>query len=81
VRTGQLFHDLWQRFLRPGAANIRLGARVLRDYIKSTGTEVAGLQRYNGSTSDTGNAYATKVLGEKQRLQQSVARLRERGRA
>ena len=62
-------------------ANIRLGARVLRDYIKSTGTEVAGLQRYNGSTSDTANAYATKVLGEKQRLQQSVARLRERGRA
>ena len=62
-------------------ANIRLGARVLRDYIKSGGTEIAGLQRYNGSTGDAANAYATKVLGEKQRLQQSVQRLRERGRA
>jgi len=59
-------------------ANIRLGARVLKDYIKSGGTEVAGLQRYNGSTSDESNAYAAKVLGEKQRLQQAVQRLRSR---
>jgi soluble lytic murein transglycosylase-like protein len=49
-------------------ANIRLGARVLKDYIKSGGTEVAGLQRYNGSSGDASNAYATRVLGEKQRL-------------
>ena len=62
-------------------ANIRLGARVLKDYIKSGGTEVAGLQRYNGSSGDGSNAYAARVLGEKQRLQQSVQRLRDRGRA
>ncbi len=59
-------------------ANIRLGARVLKDYIRSGGTEVAGLQRYNGSTGDGSNAYAAKVLGEKQRLQQAVQRLRNR---
>ena len=59
-------------------ANIRLGARVLKDYIRSGGTEVAGLQRYNGSTGDGSNAYAAKVLGEKQRLQQAVQRLRSR---
>jgi len=59
-------------------ANIRLGARVLKDYIRSGGTEVAGLQRYNGSTGDETNAYAAKVLGEKQRLQQAVQRLRNR---
>ena len=59
-------------------ANIRLGALVLKDYIKSGGTEVAGLQRYNGSTSDGSNAYAAKVLGEKQRLQEAVQRLRNR---
>ena len=53
-------------------------ARVLKDYIKSGGTEVAGLQRYNGSTGDESNAYAAKVLGEKQRLQQAVQRLRSR---
>jgi soluble lytic murein transglycosylase-like protein len=63
------------------SANIRVGARVLKDYIRSGGTEVAGLQRYNGSSGDAGNAYAAKVLGEKQRLQQSVQRLRDRGRA
>jgi soluble lytic murein transglycosylase-like protein len=62
-------------------ANIRLGARILKDYIRSGGTEVAGLQRYNGATSDESNAYAAKVLGEKQRLKQSVERVRTRGRA
>ena len=62
-------------------ANIRLGARVLKDYIRSGGTEVAGLQRYNGATSDESNAYAVKVLGEKQRLKLSVERVRARGRA
>jgi soluble lytic murein transglycosylase-like protein len=62
-------------------ANIRLGARVLKDYIKSGGTEVAGLQRYNGSSGDPSNAYAARVLGEKQRLQQAVQHLRNRARA
>ena len=62
-------------------ANIRLGARILKDYIKSGGTEVAGLQLYNGSSSDASNAYAAKVLGEKQRLQQAVQPLRGRARA
>jgi soluble lytic murein transglycosylase-like protein len=59
-------------------SNIRLGAHVLGDYIRSGGTEVAGLQRYNGSTGDASNAYAAKVLGEKQRLQQAVERARPR---
>jgi soluble lytic murein transglycosylase-like protein len=62
-------------------ANIRLGARILKDYIESGGTEVAGLQRYNGATGDESNAYAAKVLGEKQRLKQSVERVHARGRA
>jgi len=62
-------------------ANIRLGARVLKEYIRRGGTEVAGLQLYNGSAADATNAYATKVLGEKQRLQQVVQRARGRVRA
>ena len=61
--------------------NIRLGAQILKDYIRRGGTEVAGLQIYNGSRADTSNAYATKVLGEKQRLQQAIHRLHERLRA
>jgi len=55
-------------------ANIRLGARVLKDYIRRGGNEAAGLQLYNGSSDDTTNAYATKVLGEKQRLRQTLLR-------
>jgi soluble lytic murein transglycosylase-like protein len=62
-------------------ANIRLGARILKEYIRTGGTEIAGLQRYNGSADDATNTYAVKVLGEKQRLQQAVQRVRDRLRA
>jgi soluble lytic murein transglycosylase-like protein len=61
--------------------NIRLGAQILKEYIRQGGTEVAGLQIYNGATADASNAYAVKVLSEKQRLQQAVQRLRDRLRA
>ena len=59
-------------------SNIRLGARVLKEYIRRGGTEVAGLQLYNGAKDDATNAYATKVLGEKQRLLQAAQRVRSR---
>ncbi|MEO8302715.1 MAG: transglycosylase SLT domain-containing protein [Betaproteobacteria bacterium] len=62
-------------------SNIRVGAGVLKEYIKSGGNEVAGLQRYNGSSADATNAYAAKVLGEKVRLQQSVRQARAPVRA
>jgi soluble lytic murein transglycosylase-like protein len=58
--------------------NIRLGAQILKEYIQRGGTEVAGLQLYNGAAGDATNAYAVKVRGEKQRLQQAIQRLRER---
>jgi soluble lytic murein transglycosylase-like protein len=61
--------------------NIRLGAQILKDYIRRGGTEAAGLQIYNGSAADGSNAYAVKVLAEKQRLQQALQRLRDRLRA
>jgi soluble lytic murein transglycosylase-like protein len=62
-------------------SNIRVGARILKEYIRRGGTEIAGLQLYNGSSDDATNAYAVKVLGEKQRLQQVVRRVHERQRA
>jgi soluble lytic murein transglycosylase-like protein len=62
-------------------ANIRLGARVLRDYIARAGGETAGLQMYNGAGDDPTNAYANKVFAERARLQQAVAKPRERTRA
>ena len=52
--------------------NIQLGARVLKDYIRRGGTDVAGLQLYNGASADAGNGYANKVLGERQRLREAV---------
>ena len=61
--------------------NIQLGATVLKDYIKRGGTEIAGLQLYNGSSGDPANSYATRVLAEKQRLQDALRRERDRDRA
>jgi soluble lytic murein transglycosylase-like protein len=61
--------------------NIKLGARVLKDYIRRGGTEVAGLQLYNGAAADASTLYANKVLGERQRLQEALRRARERNRA
>jgi soluble lytic murein transglycosylase-like protein len=61
--------------------NIQLGARVLKDYIKRGGTDAAGLQLYNGASSDASNLYANKVLGERQRLREAVRHGGERTRA
>jgi soluble lytic murein transglycosylase-like protein len=60
--------------------NIQLGVSVLKDYIKRGGTEIAGLQLYNGALGDVANSYATRVLAEKQRLQDALRREREHDR-
>jgi soluble lytic murein transglycosylase-like protein len=52
--------------------NIRVGAAVLRDYIHRAGTEIAGLQLYNGALDDETSAYAHRVLAEKQRLKSMI---------
>jgi soluble lytic murein transglycosylase-like protein len=54
--------------------NIYVGARVLKEYIRRGGTETVGLQLYNGAIDDESNAYARKVLGEKQLLQSAIRR-------
>lgn len=56
--------------------NIALGAKVLKEYIRRGGTEVAGLQLYNGAAGDASSGYATKVLIERDRLQDAVRRAR-----
>ena len=57
--------------------NIQVGARVLKEYIHRGGGLISGLQLYNGSATDNNNAYANKVLGEQQRLQQVIRRVRK----
>jgi len=55
--------------------NILLGARILKDYIRRTGSLEAGLQFYNGALADASSQYAQKVIAEKERLQQAVRRV------
>lgn len=60
------------------AENIRVGAMVLKEYIRRNGSLVAGLQQYAGAADDPATGYANKVMAEKQRLSglvQSRARL------
>src|SRR5262252_3141181 len=54
--------------------NILLGARILKEYIRRTGSLEAGLQFYNGALWDVTSQYAQKVLAEKERLQEAVRR-------
>jgi soluble lytic murein transglycosylase-like protein len=53
-------------------ANIRAGARILKEYIARGGTEPAGLQLYNGAAGDPESAYATRVLSERQWLKAAL---------
>ena len=61
--------------------NIQLGARVLKEYIRRGGTDVAGLQLYNGASADASNVYANRVLVEKQRIREAIRRGRDQTRA
>ena len=54
--------------------NIPVGARILKEYIRRTGSLEAGLQFYNGALADPSSQYAQKVIAEKERLQQAVRR-------
>ena len=59
--------------------NIPVGARILKEYIRRTGSVEAGLQFYNGSLADPSSQYAQKVIAERERLQQAVRRFDRSG--
>ncbi|WP_301102160.1 transglycosylase SLT domain-containing protein [Propionivibrio sp.] len=59
-------------FLDP-RINIRVGVYVLEEAIRRRGGLVAGLQYYAGSSEPEG-IYASKVLAEKERLEQAARR-------
>lgn len=50
--------------------NIRVGALVLKEYIRRTGSVEAALQNYAGASSDEEMGYARKVLGVREKLAQ-----------
>jgi hypothetical protein len=52
-------------------ANIRVGARILKDYVTRTGSVEGGLKTYVGAgASDNDSGYGSKVLAEYHRLKQ-----------
>ena len=57
--------------------NIQVGALVLNEYIRRTGSLEAGLQLYAGAVSDDEDVYAAKVLAEKQRIESAAKRGRQ----
>lgn len=60
-------------FLDP-VGNVRIGAHILQEAIRRQGGLMEGLQYYAGASDDVDQAYANKVVAEKQRLQQASRR-------
>jgi len=52
--------------------NIQIGTRILREYLRRSGETESALQMYAGGDSDS--QYPNKVLAERSRLQQAIAR-------
>jgi len=50
-------------------ANIRVGSRILQEYVYRHGTLEAGLQQYNGASRDGNAYYARRVMAERERLE------------
>ncbi|HZM36545.1 MAG TPA: transglycosylase SLT domain-containing protein [Burkholderiales bacterium] len=53
-------------------SNILVGTRILREYVRRTGSLEAGLQFYNGAAWDETARYTRKVLAERERLARVV---------
>jgi hypothetical protein len=55
------------------AANIHVGARILKEYLRRTGNLGIALQMYAGALADDEDQYTRKVLNERHRLVQVVS--------
>ena len=62
-------------FLDP-VINVRVGAKVLHESIRRTGGVETGLQQFGGALNDPERRYSSRVLAEKQRLEQAGQRFR-----
>lgn len=56
--------------------NIQVGAQILREYLRRFGETETALQMYAGAFDEPNSSYALKVLAERARLAQILARLR-----
>ncbi|MBI3054548.1 MAG: transglycosylase SLT domain-containing protein [Betaproteobacteria bacterium] len=57
-------------------ANIRIGAQILREYLRRFGETETALQMYAGALDDANSKYAGKVLAERSRIEQTLIGLR-----
>jgi hypothetical protein len=64
-----------QSYLHP-ATNLRVGAAILKEYIRRSGSIQTGLQWYAGAQDDASNQYSMKVLAERSRLEQALKQAR-----
>ena len=62
-------------FLDP-VTKVQVGAKVLKESIRRNGGIEGGLQQFAGASSDPDRRYSSKVLAEKQRLEQAAQRPR-----
>ena len=65
-----------QEVLLEPEANIRVGAQILREYLRRFGETETALQMYAGAFDDASSRYAGKVLAERSRIEQTLIRLR-----
>lgn len=64
------------------AANITVGARILKEYIRRTGDITNALQMYVGaSTEESENGYSSKVMAERDRLHGMLSQFQIRAAA
>lgn len=62
--------------------NILVGTQILKEYLRQAGNNLStALQMYAGALADEQGAYASKVMGEKQRLQQLVSAVQRKAAA
>lgn len=66
--------DAGKAALLDPVVNVRVGAQALEEAIRRNGGLMAGLQQFAGASKDLDQAYATKVLVEKQRLEEAANR-------
>jgi len=56
--------------------NIQVGARILKEYLRRGGDLERALELYGGVSEESESQYASKVLAERGRLEQSLQRTR-----
>ena len=56
-------------------ANVRIGAQILHESIRSEGGLIAGLQQFAGASDDPDLGYANKVLAQKRELEVAAGRV------